>query len=127
MQQGLRLADFSLPLRLKDRYQSLAVNKAYDTIDGKPVVVLTGKPYPDVTEQLSFDRETGLLRRRSITTTGVRLMVLPEQIDYSDYRDVSGVKVPFTVRHATWNAVTTVKATDVKINAPVADTVFAKP
>jgi hypothetical protein len=127
MQQGLRLADFSLPLRLKDRYQSLAVNKAYDTIDGKTVVVLTGRPYPDVTEQLSFDRETGLLRRRNITTTGVRLMVLPEQIDYSDYRDVSGVKVPFTVRHATWNAVTTEKVSDVKINAPVADTVFAKP
>jgi hypothetical protein len=127
MQQGLRLADFSLPLRLKDRYESLAVNKTYDTINGSSVVVLTGRPYPDVTEQLSFDRETGLLRRRTITTTGVRLMVLPEQIDYSDYRDVSGVKVPFTVRHATWNAVTTEKITDVKINAPIADNAFAKP
>ncbi len=127
MQQGLRLADFSLPLRLKDRYQSLAVNKAYDTIDGRAVVVLTGRPYPEVTEQLSFDRETGLLRRRTITTTGVRLMVLPEQIDYSDYRDVSGVKVPFTVRHATWNAVTTENVTDVKFNAPVADELFVKP
>jgi hypothetical protein len=127
MQQGLRLADFTLPLRLKDRYQSLAVNKAYDAIDGRPVVVLTGRPYPEVTEQLSFDRETGLLRRRTITTTGARLMVLPEQIDYSDYRDVSGLKVPFTVRHATWNAVTTEKITDVKINAPIADAVFAKP
>jgi hypothetical protein len=112
---------------LKARYQTLAVNKAYDTIDGKQVVVLTGRPYPDVTEQLSFDRETGLLLRRSIVTTGVRLMNLPEQIDYSDYRDVSGIKVPFTVKHATWNAVTTQKATDVKINAPVADDVFVKP
>lgn len=127
MQQGLRLADFALPTQLKDRYQGLAVNKAYDAIDGKPVVVLTGKPYPDVTEQLSFDRESGLLLRRSITTTGVRLMNLPEQIDYSDYRDVSGLKLPFTVRHATWNAVTTEKFTDIKVNAPVADSVFAKP
>jgi photosynthetic reaction center cytochrome c subunit len=127
MQQGLRLADFSLPLRLKDHYQALAVNKAYDTIDGKQVVVLTGRPYPDVTEQLSFDRESGLLLRRSILTTGVRLMNLPEQIDYSDYRDVNGITLPFTVRHATWNAVTTEKFTDVKINAPVLDEVFAKP
>jgi hypothetical protein len=123
----LRLADFSLPLRLQDRYQALAVNKAYDTIDGKQVVVLTGRPYPDVTEQLSFDRESGLLLRRSILTTGVRLMNLPEQIDYSDYRDVNGITLPFTVRHATWNAVTTEKFTDVKINAPVLDEVFAKP
>lgn len=127
MQQGLRLADLTLPLTLKTRYQGLAVNKTYDTVDGRPVVVLTGKPYPDVTEQLSFDRQTGLLLRRTVTTTGVRIMALPEQIDYSDYRDVNGVKVPFTVRHATWNAVTTEKFTDVKIDAPVADDVFAKP
>ena len=69
------------------------MNKTYDAIDGRPVVVLTGKPYPDVTEQLSFDRQSGLLLRRTVTTTGVRLMALPEQIDYSDYRDVGGIKV----------------------------------
>jgi hypothetical protein len=127
MQQGLRLADFTLPTRLKERYTSLLVNKAYDTIDAKPVVVLTGRLTPTITEQLSFDRASGLLLRRVITTTGARLMNLPEQIDYSDYRDVSGLKVPFTVRHATWNAVTTEKFSDVKINAPVDDAVFAKP
>ena len=54
-------------------------------------------------------------------------MNLPEQIDYSDYRDVGGVKVAHTVRHATWNQVTTEKFTDVKINAPVSDDVFVKP
>ena len=80
-----------------------------------------------MTEQLSFDRASGLLLRRLIITTGERLMNLPEQIDYSDYRDVGGVKVPFTVRHATWNAVTTEKFADVKINAPIDDAVFAKP
>ena len=64
MQQGLRLADFALPLQLKDRYRTLLVNKAYDTIDGKQVVAITGNPYPNVTEQLSFDRESGLLLRR---------------------------------------------------------------
>ena len=127
MQQGLRLADLSLPLTLTTRYQGLAVNKAYEAVDGKPVIVLTGKPYPDVTEQLSFDRESGLLLRRTVVTTGVRILALPEQIDYSDYRDVSGVKVPFTVRHATWNAVTTVKLTDVTVNAPLDDAVFGKP
>lgn len=131
MQQGLRAADFALPLRLKERYATLLVNKAYDTIDGKQVVVMTGSPYPNVSEQLSFDRETGLLRRRVITTgsggVGFSIMNLPEQIDYTDYRDVGGLKVPHTVRHATWNQVTTQKFADVKINAPVADTLFAKP
>jgi photosynthetic reaction center cytochrome c subunit len=131
MQQGLRLADFALPLHLKERYETLLVNKAYETIDGKQVVVMTGRPYPNVTEQLSFERATGLLLRRVVLTgsggVGFNIMNLPEQIDYSDYRDVGGLKVPHTVRHATWNQVTTQKLTDVKINAPVADTVFAKP
>jgi hypothetical protein len=130
-QQGLRLADFALPLHLKERYATLLVNQAYDTIDGRPVVVITGSPYPNVTEQLSFDRETGLLLRRAITTgsggAGFDILNLGEQIDYGDYRDVGGLKVPHTVRHATWNQVTTAKFAEVKINAPVADEVFAKP
>ena len=131
MRQGLRLADFSLPLHLKERYATLLVNKTYDTIDGRQAVTITGSPYPNVTEQLSFDRETGLLLRRLITTgsggAGFNIMNLGEQITYSDYRDVGGLKVPHTVRHATWNQVTTEKFSDVKINAPVADDVFTKP
>jgi hypothetical protein len=131
MQQALRLADFGLPLHMKERYPTLLVNKSYETINGKSVVVLTGTPYQDVVEQLSFDRESGLLVRRTISTgsggTGFNIMNLGEQIDYSDYRDVGGVKVAHTVRHATWNQVTTENFADVKINVPVADEVFAKP
>jgi photosynthetic reaction center cytochrome c subunit len=131
MQQGLRLADFGLPLQIKERYTALLVNRAYDTIDGKSAVQITGNPYPNVTETLSFDRESGLLLRRSITTgsggVGFSILNLPEQIDYSDYRDVGGIKVPHTVRHSTWNQVTTERFADVKINAAVADDVFAKP
>jgi photosynthetic reaction center cytochrome c subunit len=130
VQQGFRLADLTLPLNLKQRYQKLSVKPAYETIEGKQAVVLTGNPYPNVTEDLAFDRDSGLLVRRTVTTgstTGFGIMALGEQIDYSDYRDVSGVKVPFTVKQSTWNAVTTEKFTDVKINTPVNDSVFAKP
>jgi len=130
VQQGFRLADFSLPLNLKQRYEKLRVKPAYETIDGKQVVVLTGNPYPNVTEDLAFDRDSGLLVRRTVTsgsTNGFGIMALGEQIDYSDYRDVSGVKVPFTIKHSGWNTVTTEKFSDVKINAPVDDSIFAKP
>ena len=130
VQQGFRLADFSLPLNLKQRYQNLAVKPAYETIDGKQAVVLTGNPYPNVTEDLAFDRDSGLLVRRTVTSGsvgGFGIMALGEEIDYSDYRDVSGVKVPYAVKHSTWNAVTTEKFSDVKINTTVADTIFAKP
>jgi hypothetical protein len=60
-----------------------------------------------------------------LTTTGFGNLL--EQVDYSDYRDVSGVKVPFQIRYATWNDVVTEKFSDVKLNAPVDDAQFAKP
>ncbi|MEP6919388.1 MAG: hypothetical protein ABJC89_27345, partial [Acidobacteriota bacterium] len=130
MQQGLRLADFTMPLHLKEHYQNLTVKPAYETIAGKQAVVLTGLPYPNVSEDLAFDRESGLLLRRTIVSGsagGFGIMALGEQIDYSDYRDVSGVKVPFALRHATFNAVSTEQFSDVKLNLPVADTLFVKP
>jgi hypothetical protein len=125
LQQTARLADFGLPLHLQERYQAAAVTR-YGNIDGKPTIIVSGRPSPGVTEQLQFDRETGLLLRRSVST-GTPLGPLPEQIDYSDYRDVNGVKVPFTVRHSTWNAVTTEKLSQVTFNTPIAKEEFAKP
>jgi hypothetical protein len=125
LQQGTRLADLALPLHLQQRYANLAVNR-YADVDGKAAIVLTGRPYAGVTEQLFFDRDSGLLVRR-VVTTRMALGDLPEQIDYSDYRDVSGLKMPFTVRHATWNAVTTERFTDAKLNVPVDPSQFARP
>ena len=124
-QQAARLADFALALHLPERYEALTVSR-YGNIDGKPTIIATGRPFPGVTEQLHFDRESGLLLRRSVTTA-TPLGPLPEQIDYSDYRDVSGVKVPFMVRYVTWNAVTSEKLSDVTFNTPVGDDQFAKP
>ena len=124
-QQVTRLADLSLPLTIKQRYQNLTVSR-YGNIDGTDTIIVAGRPAPDITEQLQFDRQTGLLMRRSIATR-TALGQLPEQIDYSDYRDVKGVKVPFQVHYATWNEATTEKFTEVKLNVPVADSQFQAP
>ncbi len=125
LQQAARLADFGLPLHLQDRYEAVAVSR-YGNIDGTPTIVVSGRPYPGVTEQLQFDRQTGLLLRRSIAT-GTPFGPLPEQIDYSDYRDVNGVKVPFGVRYVTWNAVTNEKLSEVTFNTPFGPEQLAKP
>jgi hypothetical protein len=49
------------------------------------------------TRTLYFDVVSGLLRRE-MTQTETMLLPLQEQIDYDDYRDVSGVQLPFRVR-----------------------------
>jgi photosynthetic reaction center cytochrome c subunit len=124
-QQATRRADLGAPLNMTERYQGLAVNR-YATIDDRNTIVLVGRTPGDATEQLHFDRETGLLLRRSISTR-TPFSPVAEQIDYSDYRDVSGVKMPFTVRYANWNEVQVEKFTDIKVNAPIDDSRFAMP
>jgi hypothetical protein len=124
-QQATRRADLGAPLNMAQRYQALAVNR-YGTIDDRNTIVVVGRTPPDTTEQLHFDRETGLLLRRNISTR-TPFSPLAEQIDYGDYRDVNGVKMPFTIRYATWNEVQTEKFTEIKVNVPIDDARFAMP
>jgi len=123
-QQAARLADFGLPLHAREKYSDLAVQR-YANLDGVNTIVLTGRTGPQVTEQLYFDRDTGYLVRRSIATR-TPLGSLPEQIEYADYRDVSGLKLPFQVRYTTWREANSVTFSDVKVNVPLDDTIFRK-
>ena len=80
------------------------------------------------TERYYFDTQTGLLLRKTTVTQTV-LIPIPEQIDFEDYRDVDGVKVPFTIRYS---AIDTFSSwlrtfTEIKRNAVVEDTLFAMP
>lgn len=124
-QQATRLADFTVPLNMKKHYENLTPSR-YGNIDGTETILVTGGVTPDVNEQLQFDRKNGLLLRRTILTRTAFGNLL-EQVDYSDYRDVSGVKVPFQVRYATWNELLTEKFTDVTMNTPVDEAQFARP
>jgi hypothetical protein len=70
--------------------------------------------------RLYFDVESGLLVRRLVlreTPVGPD----PEQTDYEDYRDVEGVKLPFSIRvsYTSNNISGTRKLAEVKTNVPV--------
>jgi len=122
--QVSRPSEFGLPLGIRQRYPTLTIGR-YGNIEGTDTIGLVARANEDVTEQMQFDRQTGLLRRRVIQTR-TPFGNLVEQVDYSDYRDVSGVKVPFNVHYATWNQATTIKIADVKINAPIDEALFVK-
>jgi len=59
--------------------------------------VATAEIDPVTTRALYFDVVTGLLRR-DLTTTETLLLPLMEQVDYDDYRNLGGVKLPFRMR-----------------------------
>jgi hypothetical protein len=94
-----------------------------------PAWVLEAKPAPNVRQHFYFDQQTGLLLRQ-LTVRSLFLNDVPEQVDYEEYRDVDGVKMPFTVRTSGINPnnpFTIRKFTEIKANVPVDATVFAMP
>lgn len=132
MQAASRLNDLRRAAELKTRYTNLtsarpgrlALTPASAPID---VNILRGTAFPGVTETLSFDATTGLLLRRQITTRTPLNGSLTEIIDYSDYKDVAGVKMPFTIRRNNWNTLDVLTVVDVKPNASIDDARFVKP
>lgn len=64
------------------------------SIDDKPVWAVQATGKEGLLASFYFDKQTGLLTRyvRMVTTTIGRV---PTQIDYSDYRPVAGVMMPF--------------------------------
>lgn len=99
-----------------------------EKIDGKDVYVLRGVGVDGKGERLYFDAQTGLLVRR-ITSTTTMVGLIPEQVDYEDYREVDGLMLPFTIRISAidsfWSS--TRKFTEIKLNVPVDETKFNKP
>ena len=80
-------------------------------------------------ERLFFDVETGLLLRR-VTYMRTMIGTIPQQWDFEDYRDVDGVKLPFTIRVSTTeagNPFSVRKFTEIKLNGPVDESKFTRP
>jgi hypothetical protein len=89
-------------------------------------VVGTRKDGFAVIDRINFDVETGLLVR-SYTTMQSVIGAFPEDTFYEDYRDVSGVKVPYTMRVVSAEGNRTYKWSQVDANAPAEDAKFTKP
>jgi hypothetical protein len=78
--------------------------------------------------QLFFDVESGLLLRR-VNVTNTMLGPLNVQWDFSDYRDVSGIKLPFLIRTADVSSYDTVvrRFSEIKMDSSVNENVFDIP
>ncbi len=100
-----------------------------DKVNDRDVYVLDGMTTDGRRMRLYFDATTGLLLRRvTILTTMIGL--IPDQVDFEDYRDVNGVKFAFIGHSATTeagNPISTRTFTEVKINVPVDDSKFKMP
>lgn len=112
-------------LQLKEPYPRLTFGGKEKIGDREAFILRTMTP-DRRSVRLYFDTETGLLLRRyTLTTTPVGQD--PEQLDFEDYRDVDGIKVPFSIRvsYLMLQPSATYKLAEVKHNAAIEESKFA--
>jgi len=115
-------------LKLKEQFPQTRVS-GREKIGDRNTIIVTGRTADKKVERLYFDAESGLLLRR-ISYTQTMVGVIPYQIDFEDYRDVDGAKLPFTVRVSAvevGNPVSTRTYSEIKLNAPIDDPKFKMP
>jgi outer membrane lipoprotein-sorting protein len=115
-----------LPAGLKQALTGWRAGFPITAIDDKEVSIIQGTAAGRSRIKLFFDNETGLLLRQ-LRYSDTPVGTVPIQVDYSDYRETAGVKLPF---HwiVTWtNGQTIIELNDVQPNVAIAATRFGKP
>jgi hypothetical protein len=118
-------AALSFPARIKQDFQWRTGFPSV-SIDDRPVQVIQNVARGDAGAKLYFDSQTGLLVRQ-VRYVDTAVGIIPTHIDYSDYRTVAGVKIPFR-RVVTWtDGRSTIELTDVQPNVRIEAAKFAEP
>jgi hypothetical protein len=118
-------ADLYFPAHLKALYQKFSVDSG-EKIDGHDTYLVTGRTEGQPPLRLYLDKESGLLLRL-VRYAETPLGRNPTQIDYADYRDANGVKVPFRWTLARPGNRFTIQVEQLQQSVPVDDAKFAPP
>ena len=124
--QGARVdAMLSFPAGIKQAFSQWRVGPP-TTINDRDVQVVQGSNSGESPVKFYFDQQSGLLVR-VLRYANLPVGLNPTQVDYADYRDVSGVKMPFrwTVTWTDGRSVT--ELAQVQPNVPIDAAKFAKP
>lgn len=95
-------------------------------IDDREVETIQGTTAGGATATLCFDSESGLLVRL-VRFSGTPVGPVVTQIDYDDYREVSGVKMPFRWTVTWLSGRSTFAMSEIQPNVPIAAATFARP
>jgi hypothetical protein len=117
-------AELYLPVKMKQIFSDF--RQTAEKIDGRDVTVLRGLREGKPPVSFYFDRESGLLVRL-VRYTDTLLGLNPTQIDYADYRESGGVRIPHRWTIARPRGRFTIQVEKVQPNVPIDDQRFAAP
>ena len=118
-------AQIYFPARIRELYQEFKVRPG-ETIDGHATFVVTAKGTATPPLRLFFDQQTGLLLRL-IRYTETPLGRNPLEVDYADYRDTGGLKIPYQWTLTRTNGSFTIRISTVQENVPIDEKLFVMP
>ncbi len=121
-----RDADFYRPLNLRSLYAKFTVRGREKVGDRDAYLIEATAPEGGEPDKLYFDAQSGLLLRMTSRRHG------PEgsgefQEEFEDYREVDGVKLPFTIHQSGAQAPVTIQISEARHNVPIDDSQFARP
>jgi zinc protease len=120
-----READFYADLHLKQLFSKLTV-KSKEKVGEKEVYLVEATPAEGKPEKMYFDVQGGLLIRHDAERESAQGIALIETY-YEDYKEVDGVKIPFTIRQVNPAFAMTIKIDECKHNVEIDNAKFAKP
>jgi hypothetical protein len=97
-----------------------------EKVGDREVNVITAASRDGSRDKLYFDTKSGLLVRRYVEYR-TPLGPLPFAINYDEYREIDGVKVPYTQKWSLPGEEWTDTITQLRNNVPIADSMFVKP
>jgi photosynthetic reaction center cytochrome c subunit len=118
-------ADLQFPLHIQQNYPEVRVEYP-EKVGDRAAYILFCARQGQPPAKLYFDEQSGLLVRL-VRYSDSPLGLDPTQIDYADYRDVDGVKVPFSITLSQPGSSSTIQIEQVQQNVPIDDAKFAKP
>ena len=118
-------ATLHLPAELSKMFAKFHVLPA-ESINGHDAIQVIGMNQGKPPLRFFFDKQTGLLLR-TIRYEQTPLGRNPTQIDYADYKEEGGVKVPLQWTVARPGGRFTIQINKVEQNVPIADSKFEKP
>jgi zinc protease len=121
----IREAGFFKDLNWKEIYDKVECVGVED-VDGKPAhkIVLTPKTGKPITQ--FFDKTSHLLVKQA-TITATPMGETPVEVYPSDYKDVDGVKIPFTLTQKVLTQEIVITLTEIKHNVEVPADTFRRP
>jgi len=118
-------ANFYFPINIKTLYEKYRVEPG-EKIDGHDTYLVLGRKEGQPPLRLYFDTQTGLLVRL-VRYAETPLGRNPTQIDYADYRESDGIKIPFRWTLARPGNRFTIQIEQLQQNVSIDDSKFVPP